>query len=194
MTNGLPLPHLQAHPEKYAHVERERRYLLSRLPPGLTAQSEHRRVFDRYLTGTWIRLRRVYRPSTGESLWKLTQKLRSSSGGAPSVLTTTMYLLEQEYSLFLGMPGRDVRKDRFLFHHNGRLYAVDVFHDALSGLILAETECGSDEELSALSPPDFAVLDVSHDKAFTGGALAVLTSSGARLLLAAVNAGVNPLP
>ena len=157
MTNVSPLNRLQAHPEKYGHVERERRYLLSHWPPGLTPQSEHRRITDHYLVGTGLRLRRVHRPATGECLWKLTQKVRASPTDGTRIL----------YPLDLG----------------GRCYGVDVFGGALAGLILAETECGSDEELEGLTLPDFAVHDVSREEVFTGAALAFLTPEEGQALV-----------
>jgi CYTH domain-containing protein len=182
MTDGPVLPILQAHPEKYGYVERERCYLLRRLPPGLTAQSEHRRITDHYLSGTEIRLRHVSRPATGEDLWKLTQKVRPVSTDGTSVFTTTFYLSEREHALLRSLPGRPIVKDRYPFDHGGRRYGIDVFHGPLTGLILAETECGSEEELAALTRPDFAAVDVSHDEAFTGGALAALTLMAAQVL------------
>jgi hypothetical protein len=41
---------------KYVVVERERRFLVSKVPG---AADERRRIVDRYVTGTWLRLREV---------------------------------------------------------------------------------------------------------------------------------------
>lgn len=43
-------------PLKYAVVERERRYLVVRLPPGVTSTKD---ITDRYITGTRLRLREM---------------------------------------------------------------------------------------------------------------------------------------
>jgi CYTH domain-containing protein len=182
VTESAQFPALQAHPEKHGCVERERRYLLRRLPPGLTAQ-QYRRITDHYLSDTEIRLRHISRPAVGEHLWKLTQKVRSAPTDGTRVFTTTLYLSERGYDLFRNLPSRQIVKERYLFGHGGRRYGIDVFQGALAGLILAETECGSDEELAALTRPDFAALDVSRDEAFTGGALAALTPAEAQMLL-----------
>ena len=48
------------HSPKYTRVERERRYLLRELPPGLKLQAEHAQITDNYITGT--RLRSHQRP------------------------------------------------------------------------------------------------------------------------------------
>lgn len=41
---------------KYAIVERERRYLVSKMPEGVTSRKE---IVDRYVSGTRLRLREV---------------------------------------------------------------------------------------------------------------------------------------
>lgn len=48
------------HRDKYALVERERRFLLAAPPSGVRLTDE-RQITDRYLTGTRLRLRRVTR-------------------------------------------------------------------------------------------------------------------------------------
>lgn len=55
------------HRDKYAPVERERRFLMTG-PPAGSAGAAVRRVdiTDRYLTGTRLRLRRVSSPGSAE--------------------------------------------------------------------------------------------------------------------------------
>ncbi len=48
---------------KYARVERERRFLLRELPPGLRVSDAHTQITDNYLTGTRLRLRKVRVPA-----------------------------------------------------------------------------------------------------------------------------------
>jgi 3-isopropylmalate/(R)-2-methylmalate dehydratase large subunit len=62
---------------KYARVERERRFLLRELPPGLRVNDAHTQIFDNYLTGTRLRLRKIRAPREREWTWKLTQKFRA---------------------------------------------------------------------------------------------------------------------
>ncbi|MCA9563244.1 MAG: hypothetical protein KC561_07135, partial [Myxococcales bacterium] len=59
---------------KYARVERERRFLLERLPTELDAAAFHR-IRDRFLEGTNLRLRRVEMPDGSHLVTKLGQKL-----------------------------------------------------------------------------------------------------------------------
>jgi hypothetical protein len=65
---------------KYARVERERRFLLDSPPPLPSAAS--RRITDRYLPGTRLRLRRVEYLDSGACELKLTQKLPAGRPGA----------------------------------------------------------------------------------------------------------------
>ncbi len=122
-----------AHREKYARIERERRFLVAEFP------SEGRpvrvtEIVDRYFPGTTLRLRRMI-ARVGEDateICKLTQKVRSESGGAEQGLITTTYLSESEYELLARLPGDDLRKTRFSIRRG-----VDVFAPPLDGLILA---------------------------------------------------------
>ena len=54
---------------KYARIERERRFLLAE-PPAAGAVTESRRIIDRYLPGTRLRLRRVDGPDSGAQQFK----------------------------------------------------------------------------------------------------------------------------
>ncbi|MFN2456514.1 MAG: hypothetical protein ABR577_20170, partial [Pyrinomonadaceae bacterium] len=59
---------------KYERVERERRYLLRGLPPGLSLTNEHAQITDNYITGTRLRLRKSRWVAKNEWTLKLTQK------------------------------------------------------------------------------------------------------------------------
>ena len=169
---------------RYARVERERRYLLRELPHGLKLSDPHTQVTDNYVTGTRLRLRKVRDPRTNEWTLKLTQKHAPSPPDFSRTLITNMYLSPYEYEVFSVFEGNEVRKNRYRFEHEGRLYSVDVFLGALRGLVLAETDFDSDEEMDAFPPPPFAHSDVTRDELFTGGRLAYLTAEELRAELA----------
>ena len=58
---------------KYARIERERRFLLNCLPPGVGPE-DYERLRDLYVSGTELRLRRIERPDGSLVLIKLGQK------------------------------------------------------------------------------------------------------------------------
>lgn len=144
---------------KYARYELERRWLLERLPEGADAGSM---IVDRYIEGTRLRLRHAEPP---HEQFKLSQKEAPAPPDYALTVITTIYLTSREYDVFAALPARELCKRR---HHSGR-YSIDVFGGELEGLILAETEFPSEEEMRAHPIPDFAVRDVSDDVRYTGG-------------------------
>jgi CYTH domain-containing protein len=172
------------HSPKYARVERERRYLLRGLPPGLEPHAPHAQITDNYVTGTRLRLRKHRWVPTNEWTLKLTQKQAPGPPDFSRTLITSVYLNEYEYEVFSVFEGNELRKNRYPYEHGGRLYSVDVFLGPLRGLVLAETDFDTDEELDAFPAPAFALSDVSRDELFTGGRLAHLTAEELRAALA----------
>jgi CYTH domain-containing protein len=150
---------------KYARVEWERRFLLDRLPPPANV-TRVRRIADSYIDGSNMRLRQQS-DDENEPVFKLTQKLPTDATGARQGLITTMYLTEDEFQLLANLPAKMLRKTRYSVPPFG----IDVFEDALTGLVLAEAEFNSAEDASALSLPSFIVREVTEDPRFTGGEL-----------------------
>lgn len=166
--------------EKYAHVERERRFLLRSLPPELEPAHYHTQIFDNYITNTRLRLRKIREPYKREWIWKLTQKFAPDPEDFSRTLITNLYLTQAEYEMFQVFEGNEIRKNRYPYEREGRKFSVDVFLGALHGLILAETEFDSDEELDNFPLPSFAFMDVTNDPMFTGGRLVELTADEIR--------------
>lgn len=165
---------------RYARVERERRYLLRELPPGLKLSDPHTQITDNYVTGTRLRLRKVRVPQTNEWTLKLTQKHAPAPPDFSRTLITNMYLSPYEYEVLSVFEGNELRKNRYPYEHEGRLYSVDVFLGHLRGLVLAETDFDTDEELDSFPAPSFAVLDVTREEKFNGARLVELTAEDLR--------------
>jgi CYTH domain-containing protein len=160
---------------KYARIERERRFVLRELPPGLTRASAHVQIWDNYITGTRLRLRRIRVPQTKEQKWKLTQKFAPAPADFSRTVITNIYLSAYEYEVLSVFEGNEIRKNRYPFEYEGRAFGIDVFLGGLWGLILAETEFETDEEMNSLQVPPFAAAEVTNDELFTGARLAHLT-------------------
>lgn len=148
---------------KYAVVERERRFLLRRLPDG---PSETRQIVDRYLVGTRLRLREVT-AADGTVVRKLGQKVRLG-GGPAEVACTNLYLDEAEWALLSALPAKVLRKSRHLVHRDGLTVAVDEHED---GTLVAEIDDG-DGPAQPVPAWLEVVADVSGDERWTGAALA----------------------
>ena len=166
--------------EKYAHVERERRFLLRSFPPELEPTHYHTQIFDNYVTNTRLRLRKIREPYKREWTFKLTQKFAPNPEDLSRTWITNIYLTQAEYEMFAHLEGNEIRKNRYPYERDGRKFSVDVFLGALHGLVLAETEFDSDEEMAKFQLPSFAVMEVTNDPMFTGGRLVELTAEQIR--------------
>jgi CYTH domain-containing protein len=155
---GFPKPH-------YTAVERERRWLCREVPRSLIRQTLT--VTDLYVSGARLRLREMRPIDGGPGLLRLTRK---ADVDARTRLITSIYLPEEEFALLAAvLPGARLTKVRHRLHAAaGVSMSVDEFQGELAGLVLAEAECSTDEELAALSSPSFALREVTDEPAYTG--------------------------
>ena len=151
---------------KYARIERERRFLLPGPPPA-SAVTVRRRITDRYLPGTRLRLRRIDDAGRGDSEFKFTQKVPARRPGYVQGLITNTYLSAAEYDLLATLPAAVLSKTRLSVAPLG----IDVFEPPLHGLIMADVEFSTDNEAQSFRPPPVAVAEVTDDSRFTGGSL-----------------------
>lgn len=153
---------------KYARVERERRFLLARPPPA-SAVTARRRITDRYLPGTRLRLRRAEcLDKSGACELKLTQKVPAGRPGYVQGLITNTYLSAAEYDLLASLPAEVLSKTRLSVPPLG----IDIFDPPLHGLVLAEAEFITDEAAQSFLLPHAAIAEVTDDARFTGSSLA----------------------
>lgn len=158
---------------KYARIERELRYLLTELPPGLTPDGPYTHIIDRYIPGTRLRLRRMEDPQDNVTALKLTQKYDPPTGVGPETIITNLYLNEAEFQIFACIEGSTLRKRRYPYPHEGITYSIDVFEGPLNGLILCELEF-DERTVAHIEMPPFATREVTDDPTFTGGHLVTL--------------------
>jgi CYTH domain-containing protein len=151
---------------KYARIERERRFLLAGPPPTATATA-CRRITDRYLPGTRLRLRRIDYEDSGVSEFKFTQKVPANRPGYVQGLITNTYLSAAEYDLLASLPAAVLSKTRLSVPP----LSVDVFEPPLHGLVMADVEFSTDNEAQEFLPPPETVAEVTDDTRFTGGNL-----------------------
>jgi CYTH domain-containing protein len=156
---------------KYARLEDERRFLVATVPDDAIAP---RRIEDRYITGTRLRLRRV----TDErgTVIKLGHKVRCEEGRPSAVWHTTCYVDEAEYAVLGALEAQLLAKRRWSLPGGG---SVDEFLGPLAGLVLVEGDRPFE-----VPPP---AIEVTHEERFCGGALAALDVDGAAALVAEVS-------
>ena len=159
---------------KYARIERERRYLLSDLPEGMTRADHHLQITDNYITGTRLRIRKVRDPQTNKWVVKFTQKFAPNPDDLSRTIITNLYLNATEAGTLSIFEANEIRKNRYYYEFAGRRFSVDMFIGDLFGLVLAETCCETDDELDSLITPSFALADVTNIELFSGGKLSEL--------------------
>lgn len=150
---------------RYHRIERERRFLLNRVPPQADVV-RIRHIVDHYIDGTRLRLRRQS-DDDGSEIFKLTQKVPLAGSGAQQGLLTTIYLDVKEFRIMAELAGRQLRKTRYSVPPFG----IDIFKGPLAGLVLAEVEFESASEADSLVIPSFVGSEVTEDVRFTGGRL-----------------------
>jgi CYTH domain-containing protein len=168
---------------KYAAVERERRWLCDGLPDIAHEATEVYVLKDLYITDTQLRLRDASRPD-GTSVWpRLARKVDMD---ASHRLITSIYLSPTELELFRKMPGDLLLKTRHVVNIGGQRMAIDEFGETLKGLVLTEAEFEDDEAMTSFAAPDWALREVTHDPAFSGGRLAALPTDDAQAFVASL--------
>lgn len=158
---GFPKP-------EYVSVERERRWLCHEVPRERVARTEA--ITDLYVTGGQLRLREARPIDGGAPRLRLTRK---ADVDPHTRLITSIYLTEDEFAVLAAcLPGDRIRKLRHRLQPvPGALLAVDEFQGEHAGLVLAEAEFETPEQLVAFSAPEFAVREVTNDPRFTGSHL-----------------------
>jgi CYTH domain-containing protein len=151
--------------EKYARVERERRFLPAQFPSNVNVV-RNRRIVDHYIEDTTLRIRKQSY-NDGLVTFKLTQKIPMRASGSQQGFITSIHLTEGEFHVLTQLPARKLTKTRFSVPPFG----IDVFDGTLQGLILAEAEFDSAETAEAFPVPSFVAAEVSADERFTGGQL-----------------------
>jgi CYTH domain-containing protein len=150
---------------RYAHLEREQRWLLKGLPSGVTNE---RIVVDHYWTGTTLRLRMIQEGD--EVVYKLCQKVRVDTRDPELAKITNIYLSEGDFRALSVTSAAILSKSRWTLSANDVAYAIDEFKGRHAGLVLAEVELGEDEP--RVRGPECTVADVTNDNEYSGGWLA----------------------
>ena len=167
MTPAAPLP-------KYSRLENERRFLVDPASDWRSRLSPYaRRVEDRYLACGLLRLRCLTDLDSGRIVYKLTKKYTGTATASQPI--ATLFLSGPEYRAFQSLPGRELEKTRRYIDHESRVYAVDTFAGALTGLVTCEIETDTLTELESLAPPPWAACEITTDPFFTGGQLSMLS-------------------
>ncbi len=152
----MPLP-------KYARIELERRWLVDASERPRLEPLPCKRIEDKYLTNTRLRLRAV--TDADGTVYKLCKKY---GGTGSSEAMVNVYLTKLEYDVLNALAGHDLEKRRYTFAGG----ALDVFGGPLTGLVVFEAEFASEREALSCAPPDFVTREVTGVPEYEGATLA----------------------
>src|SRR4051794_25483252 len=100
---------------KTAQSEHYRLYLIERLPEPLTPASTHLQLFDNYVAGTRLRLRKVRDPYNRAWTYSLQQHIYPAADASGTAKISEIHLNDAEYAVLEHLEGREIRKNRY-FH------------------------------------------------------------------------------
>jgi CYTH domain-containing protein len=168
---------------KYARIERERRFLVERLPPEIDP-GDYVRLHDLFVAKTQLRIRVVRRPDGGWVTTKLGQKIADPDApdDAQRRRMTTIYLTEDEGKVFDALDGLRATKRRYKVAEHGRTFSIDVWESPpeARGVILAEVEASSAEELASVDVPAWALREVTDDPRYSAFEVASASRGGSQ--------------
>ncbi len=155
---------------RYTRIVCERRFLVAPDANWLdSAAPYNKRLEDRYIRGTRLRLRMQTDLDSGRRVIKLTKKFESDSAYYQTV--GRILLSVGEYDLFTRLEADCIRKTRHYHEYLGLTFSIDVFEGELAGLLLCEIESEDVKEIMDAQPPPYAGPEVTEDAFFTGGNL-----------------------
>jgi len=149
--------------------EFELTYLAKEFPPQFSTDLSQKEIIDIYIPKDaehpGLRIRK-----NGEK-YEITKKEPISGTDSSHQSENTIPLTKDEFASLAELPGKRVRKVRYYYEEDGVNYEVDVFKDALAGLVVVDIEFDSKEEKDAFTPPPWVLVDVTQDKFIAGGML-----------------------
>ena len=146
-------------------IELELTYLAKLFPEGLE-NARSMEIIDIYIPKEerhpTLRIRKL-----GE-IFEITKKYPVKEGDSSEQHEHTIKLSAGEFEALSGVEGKRTRKIRYYLEWNGNIAEIDVFKDALEGLVIVDFEFKSEEEKNDFRMPDFCLADVTQEEFLAG--------------------------
>lgn len=150
-------------------IERERTYLVSKLPAGLSLDES-------------VLLRDIYIPEDVDhahlrlrqkgDYYEATKKIQINEGDSSRQTEHTIPLTREEFDALASCSQKALQKRRYFTQIDGHAAEVDVYEEKLTGLVVVDFEFATEEEFTAFVQPDDMLADVTQDEVVGGGYLA----------------------
>ena len=79
---------------------------------------------------------------------------------------SVIHLTLDEFSVLSQVPGKRIHKRRYYFPYQGLALEIDIFQEALSGLILVDVEFPDEASKMKFQMPEFCLCEVTQDVTF----------------------------
>lgn len=180
--------------DKTAQTELHRLFLIERLPEPLTPASIHLQIFDNYIQGTRLRLRKIRDPYSNTWAYVFQQRFRTGHGEHALTKLAEIHLDEAEYAYFAQFEEREIRKNRYFHEFDGASLTFDTYLGALWGLCTAKADFETREKMNGFVPPPFAVFEVTSNEFFEGRNLVARSFGDVRVEVAKIGGNKAELP
>jgi len=150
-------------------IELERTFLLKKIPENLK-DCKSIEIFDIYIPQSIPHP--ILRIRKRGDVFEITKKSPVDLNDSSEQSEETIPLTKEEFSGFLKVDGKRLRKIRYYYPINNKTAEIDVFLDDLEGLATVDFEFDSVEEKKSFVMPDFCLADVTQEKGAAGGILA----------------------
>ena len=152
-------------------TELRRTFLTEGLPEPVKAADTHLQIFDNYIPNTRMRLRSVRVPETKQWTRILEHRFPFDENDLTIWNVSQIYLDENEYEVFKGFEGNEIRKNRYFYNVDDKDIEIDIFLGDLWGLNIAKTLFKDADELEAFGGIDFSVKEITRDSFFVNSNL-----------------------
>lgn len=147
-------------------TEIERKFLVADLPRDLES-FPHEEIEQGYIEITAESETRVRRKGQ-----KFFYGLKVGTGAVREAPPEREISEEEFNQLWPNTQGKRISKTRYLIGYQSYILEIDIYHGNLQGLVIAEVEFQSEEEMAQFTPPSWFGQEVTLDKAYKNQTLA----------------------
>ena len=152
--------------DKYAQIERERKFLLKRLPDLITSKTPKKLIQDHYVINTNLRLRQVSSPEG--IIYKLTKKYPLQAESLSEFKIINIYLEEKEFLNLLSLPSYQLHKTRYILKPQDDVICIDRIILNLQEILIAEVEFKDVNTMNSFQLPFPFAREVTAERDYTG--------------------------
>lgn len=155
---------------KYGKYEYERVYLLNNNCLSEQTIEKAKRIKDKYLDGTNLRLRKVVEEKSTQ--YKLTQKEKLTPEKKGVLRINTLYISEAAFFKLNALGGFTIEKTRYIIQIGDTNIGVDEIKLGHKSLFIAEVEFDSELKMRNFTMPLNYLAEITSQKEYSGFELA----------------------